>query len=90
METENPNLVFERTCTCANSIPGATNGSGTVTPTPLAAQIHLHQHRPNMVATPAEVSAACPPLQVKLLSDKGRAPTRGSEFAAGYDIYRYA
>lgn len=29
-----------------------------------------------------------PMLLVKLLSDKGRAPTRGSEFAAGYDVYR--
>ncbi|RPB27158.1 dUTP diphosphatase, partial [Terfezia boudieri ATCC MYA-4762] len=28
-----------------------------------------------------------PTLLVKLLSDKGRAPTRGSEFAAGYDVY---
>jgi dUTP pyrophosphatase len=28
-----------------------------------------------------------PPLQVKKLSDKGRVPTRGSAFAAGYDIY---
>lgn len=29
----------------------------------------------------------CPPLQVKKLSDKARLPTRGSLFAAGYDIY---
>ncbi|KAI9171590.1 Deoxyuridine 5'-triphosphate nucleotidohydrolase [Paramyrothecium foliicola] len=28
-----------------------------------------------------------PPLQVKKLSDKARVPTRGSAFAAGYDIY---
>lgn len=28
-----------------------------------------------------------PPLQIKKLSDKGRLPTRGSAFAAGYDIY---
>ena len=33
------------------------------------------------------VSEAPPPLQVQLLSPKGRAPTRGSEFAAGYDVY---
>jgi dUTP pyrophosphatase len=26
-------------------------------------------------------------LQVQLLSDKARAPTRGSAFAAGYDLY---
>ena len=28
-----------------------------------------------------------PPLLVKKLSPNGRAPTRGSAFAAGYDIY---
>lgn len=27
------------------------------------------------------------PLQIKKLSEKGRLPTRGSAFAAGYDIY---
>ncbi|PHH63714.1 hypothetical protein CDD81_5586 [Ophiocordyceps australis] len=30
---------------------------------------------------------AVPSLQVKKLSDKGRLPTRGSAFAAGYDVY---
>lgn len=30
---------------------------------------------------------APPALQIKLLSDKAQAPTRGSEFAAGYDLY---
>jgi len=29
-----------------------------------------------------------PPLQVKRLSPKGRLPTRGSKYAAGYDLYR--
>lgn len=28
-----------------------------------------------------------PSLQVKKLSPQGRLPTRGSEFAAGYDLY---
>lgn len=28
-----------------------------------------------------------PALQIKLLSDKAQAPTRGSAFAAGYDLY---
>ena len=28
-----------------------------------------------------------PPLRVKFLSDKAKAPTRGSAFAAGYDLY---
>lgn len=30
---------------------------------------------------------AAPPLMVKKLSEKARLPTRGSAFAAGYDIY---
>lgn len=30
---------------------------------------------------------AAPSMHVKLLSEKGKAPTRGSAFAAGYDIY---
>jgi dUTP pyrophosphatase len=29
-------------------------------------------------------------LEVKFLSDKARAPTKGSVLAAGYDIYRYS
>jgi dUTP pyrophosphatase len=33
------------------------------------------------------MDAAPPPLQVKKLSDRARLPTRGSAFAAGYDIY---
>ena len=42
----------------------------------------------NKMAAPAvtEVSAQ-PPLLIKKLSDKARLPTRGSAFAAGYDIY---
>lgn len=37
-------------------------------------------------------SSAPPPtsqLLIKKLSDKARLPTRGSAFAAGYDLYRY-
>jgi dUTP pyrophosphatase len=30
---------------------------------------------------------AAPPLLIKKLSDKAKLPTRGSAFAAGYDIY---
>ena len=30
-----------------------------------------------------------PPLLVKKLSDRAKTPTRGSAFAAGYDLYRY-
>jgi dUTP pyrophosphatase len=49
-------------------------GTMATEPTPLPAQ---------SLAT----SEAPPPLQVQLLSPKGRAPTRGSAFAAGYDLY---
>jgi len=37
-------------------------------------------------APPPPLSAS-PPLLVKKLSDKAKTPTRGSAFAAGYDIY---
>jgi dUTP pyrophosphatase len=36
--------------------------------------------------TVTKVNAA-PPLLIKKLSDKAKLPTRGSAFAAGYDIY---
>lgn len=40
-------------------------------------------------STPATAPAmdAAPPLLIKKLSDKARLPTRGSAFAAGYDVY---
>jgi dUTP pyrophosphatase len=37
--------------------------------------------------TPVTRVEAEPPLLIKKLSDKARLPTRGSAFAAGYDIY---
>ena len=40
-----------------------------------------------------EDSSVAPPrsqLLIKRLSDKARLPTRGSAFAAGYDLHRYA
>lgn len=39
------------------------------------------------IKTAASAMDALPPLQIKKLSDKGRLPTRGSAFAAGYDLY---
>jgi dUTP pyrophosphatase len=35
----------------------------------------------------ADIATSIPPLQVQLLSTKAKAPTRGSDFAAGYDLY---
>lgn len=36
---------------------------------------------------PVTTMDQAPPLLIKKLSDKARLPTRGSAFAAGYDIY---
>ena len=36
---------------------------------------------------PVTKADSAPPLLIKKLSEKARLPTRGSEFAAGYDIY---
>ena len=40
-----------------------------------------------MASNQSSSATQLPPLQVQLLSSKGKAPTRGSAFAAGYDIY---
>ena len=44
---------------------------------------------PSIMETTTTVTKvdAQPPLLIKKLSDKARLPTRGSAFAAGYDIY---
>lgn len=52
------------------------NGNGTMTSQ--AANVTL----PSMSLEPPP-----PALQIKLLSEKAQAPTRGSAFAAGYDLY---
>ncbi|KAF1354968.1 dUTPase-like protein [Delphinella strobiligena] len=49
---------------------------------PPAAPVPAHVSLPSMNLEPSP-----PALQIKLLSDKGQAPTRGSAFAAGYDLY---
>lgn len=38
-------------------------------------------------SAPVTQVATQPPLLIKKLSDKARLPTRGSAFAAGYDLY---
>lgn len=40
----------------------------------------------NMTSSTTTTEQA-PPLLIKKLSDKARLPTRGSAFAAGYDVY---
>lgn len=44
---------------------------------------------PSSTETVAPVTnvETAPPLLIKKLSDKARLPTRGSAFAAGYDLY---
>lgn len=39
------------------------------------------------MANPEETTASSPQLLVKLLVPSAKAPTRGSAFAAGYDVY---
>lgn len=41
----------------------------------------------NGSTVPVTTMDQAPPLLIKKLSDKARLPTRGSAFAAGYDIY---
>jgi dUTP pyrophosphatase len=38
-------------------------------------------------AVPNLITSSQPPLLIKKLSGKARTPTRGSAFAAGYDLY---
>ena len=52
------------------------------------------RQKPNPIAEtmasssePVTKVEAQPPLLIKKLSDKAKLPTRGSAFAAGYDIY---
>ncbi|KAF2705334.1 dUTP diphosphatase [Pleomassaria siparia CBS 279.74] len=74
--------------TISSAFPGGTD-SGTATPTPLANMTSHHpthaigqQSESSPVGAGAETA-----LQVQLLSDKATAPTKGSAFAAGHDLY---
>ncbi|KAF2146475.1 uncharacterized protein K452DRAFT_262285 [Aplosporella prunicola CBS 121167] len=73
-------------------ISGSTNAapagdeSGTATPTPLQMSDSTHS-APAAPAAPAPESTT---LQIELLSPSARAPTKGSPFAAGHDLYASA
>jgi hypothetical protein len=78
----------------ASTLPRGTD-SGAATPTPLAAT-HLPSHdnmaalQPSApIAAPSSAGAAAAEqqLQVQLLSPNAKAPTKGSAFAAGHDLY---
>ncbi|KAK7180748.1 dUTP diphosphatase [Paraphaeosphaeria sporulosa] len=66
-----------------STLPRASD-SGTSTPTPLAMSL---QPPAPIAPSIAAAAAAEQALQVQLLSDKARAPTKGSAFAAGHDLY---
>jgi dUTP pyrophosphatase len=70
--------------TQAHSLPhAAADDSGTATPTPL-----MSLHTPVPIApSVAAAAGAEQALQVQLLSDKAKAPTKGSAYAAGHDLY---
>ncbi|GES60287.1 dUTP diphosphatase [Aspergillus terreus] len=55
-------------------------------PPSLPASPAAKRSKPNTTTTMA-IPQSLPPLQVKKLTESGRAPTRGSAFAAGYDMY---
>lgn len=79
-----------------STLPRASD-SGAATPTPLA--MSLGEHHPthpigSVLQPPAPVAPSVAAaagaeqgLQVQLLSDKAKAPTKGSAFAAGHDLY---
>ena len=77
----------------ASALPRGTD-SGTATPTPLANMSTPHPTHPiglqpsaPIAPSIAAAAAAEQSLQVQLLSDKAKAPTKGSAFAAGHDLY---
>ncbi|KAH7068480.1 dUTPase-like protein [Paraphoma chrysanthemicola] len=74
--------------THANTLPRGTD-SGTATPTPLASAHNMASLQAPAPIAPSIAAAASAEqqLQVLLLSDKARAPTKGSAYAAGHDLY---
>ncbi|KAH7379284.1 dUTPase-like protein [Phaeosphaeria sp. MPI-PUGE-AT-0046c] len=71
--------------TSASTLPRGTD-SGTATPTPLANMASLQAPAPIAPSIAAAASAE-QQLQVLLLSEHARAPTKGSAYAAGHDLY---
>ncbi|KAF1936214.1 dUTP diphosphatase [Clathrospora elynae] len=73
----------------ADILPRGDDISGTATPTPLANIYNPDiSNMTNMSALQPEAPAAAQQqLQVQLLSTNARAPTKGSLYAAGHDLY---
>lgn len=57
------------------------------TPTPISPPAKRVKTTNDQSDSTMATTASPPALLVKKLSDKGRVPTRGSAFAAGYDLY---
>ncbi|CCX13058.1 Similar to Deoxyuridine 5' acc. no. Q6MVL2 [Pyronema omphalodes CBS 100304] len=55
--------------------------------TPAATSVSKKPRTMSTTTSPVTNPSWLPSLQIKFLSSTARAPTRGSEFAAGYDIY---
>lgn len=56
-------------------------------PSPKKQKLDAADSKP--IEVTANASSVLPALQIKKLSPSARTPTRGSEFAAGYDMYAY-
>ena len=68
--------------------PGAPEIAPVLTPEPEAGITKEGERSEGAgMAAPTTRIADAPPLLVKKLVPEARAPTRGSEFAAGYDLY---
>jgi dUTP pyrophosphatase len=71
----------------ASTLP-RNNDSGAATPTPLASSNMAALQPPAPIAPSIAAGAAAEQaLQVMLLSENAKAPTKGSQFAAGHDLY---
>ncbi|TLD26259.1 deoxyuridine 5'-triphosphate nucleotidohydrolase [Venturia nashicola] len=85
-QTPAPNLIHE-----PPSLPPTPEHKRTkvLSPAPVVSNIavELLKSPPKMANSQAPSMDVPPPLQIQLLSSKAKAPTRGSAFAAGYDIY---
>jgi dUTP pyrophosphatase len=56
-------------------------------PPSLPASPAAKRSKPEMTAPVTSIQQPLPPLLVKKLVESAQAPTRGSAFAAGYDLY---
>ncbi|KAF2874818.1 deoxyuridine 5'-triphosphate nucleotidohydrolase [Massariosphaeria phaeospora] len=72
--------------TAHSTLPRNTDDSGAATPTPLA-MASTHTSHPTHAIGSTTAAPSHELLRVQLLSDKAKAPTKGSAFAAGHDLY---